>query len=95
MGFAVTAAGIGGQVLIQSAIHDEMRGRVMGLWGIIMRGGVPTGAVLLGGLNSWLGFRWGMLTVTVAFILVLAYIFPKRKELAVSLESPPTGSLES
>lgn len=95
MGFAVTAAGIGGQVLIQSAIHDEMRGRVMGLWGIIMRGGVPTGAVLLGALNSWLGFRWGMLTVTVAFILVLAYIFPKRKELAVSLESPPTGSLES
>ena len=37
MGSAVTAAGIGGQVLVQSAIHDEMRGRVMGLWGIIMR----------------------------------------------------------
>jgi len=92
MGFAVTAAGIGGQVLVQSAIHDEMRGRVMGLWGIIMRGGVPTGAVLLGALNSWLGFRYGMLTVTVAFILVLAYVIPRRKQLASRLESPPDGS---
>ena len=65
MGFAVTAAGIGGQVLVQSAIHDEMRGRVMGLWGIICGGadwGRPAGC-----LNSWLGF--GMVTVTVAFLL--------------------------
>jgi len=95
MGFAVTAAGIGGQVLVQAAIHDEMRGRVMGLWGIIMRGGVPTGAVLLGALHSWLGFKYGMLAVTVAFILVLAYVIPKRKRLASRLESPPEGRAES
>ena len=95
MGFAVTAAGIGGQVLVQSAIHDEMRGRVMGLWGIIMRGGVPTGAVLLGALNNWLGFRWGMVTVTAAFVVVLAFMVPLRKQLAARLEAPPTGRPES
>ena len=80
---------------MQSAIHDEMRGRVMGLWGIIMRGGVPSGAVLLGALNSWLGFRWGMVTVTVAFVLVLAYMIPRRKQLAARLEVPPRGRPES
>ena len=95
MGFAVTAAGIGGQVLVQSAIHDEMRGRVMGLWGIIMRGGVPTGAVLLGALNSWLGFRWGMVTVTLAFVVVLAYMIPRCNQLAARLEAVPTGRPES
>ena len=95
MGFAVTAAGIGGQVLVQSAIHDEMRGRVMGLWGIIMRGGVPTGAVLLGALNSWLGFRWGMVAVTLAFVVVLAYVIPRSNQLSARLEAVPTGGPDS
>ena len=87
MGFTVTAAGIGGQVLVQSAIHDEMRGRVMGLWGIIMREECRTGAVLLGALNSWLGFRWGMVTVTLAFVVVLAYVIPRSNQLAARLEA--------
>ena len=67
----------------------------MGLWGIIMRGGVPTGAVLLGALNSWLGFRWGMVTVTLAFVVVLAYVIPRSNQLAARLEAVPTGGPES
>ena len=59
-------------------------------------GGAPQRvAVLLGALHSWLGFKYGMLAVTVAFILVLAYVIPKRKRLASRLESPPEGRAES
>jgi len=90
MGFAITIAGIAGQVLVQSAIHDEMRGRVMSLWGIIMRGGVPTGAVILGYLSSLLGFQKGLLIVTGIFVLVLAFVIPRSGPLVKRMESSPS-----
>ena len=94
MGFAVTTAGIAGQVLVQSAIHDEMRGRVMGLWGIIMRGGVPTGSVILGSLVGYLGFREGLLIITGVYILVLLIVIPQSRPFVERMERPPTSDLE-
>ena len=94
MGFAITIAGIGGQVLVQSAIHDEMRGRVMGLWGIIMRGGVPTGSVILGSLIGYFGFREGLLVITGIYILVLLIIIPRIKPFVERMERPPSSDIE-
>ena len=94
MGFAVTTAGIAGQVLVQSAIHDEMRGRVMSLWGIIMRGGVPTGSVILGSIVSLLGFQLGFLVTTGVFVLVLAMVIPRSGPLVKRMESPPSADLQ-
>ena len=91
MGFAVTAAGIAGQVLVQSAIHDEMRGRVMSLWGIIMRGGVPTGAVILGYLSSLLGFQLSLLIVTGVFAIALAIVILRSGPLVRRMESSPSA----
>ncbi|MEE2745822.1 MAG: MFS transporter [Pseudomonadota bacterium] len=95
MGFSVTAAGISAKVLVQSAIHDEMRGRVMSLWGIIMRGGVPTGAIILGSIVSLIGFKYGLLTVTVCFVLVLLFVLPRSGVLTERLESPPGDNVET
>ena len=94
MGFAVTIAGITGQVLVQSAIHDEMRGRVMGLWGIIMRGGVPTGSIILGALVGYMGFREGLLVITGIYILVLLIIIPRSRPFVERMEQPPSSDLE-
>ena len=94
MGFAVTIAGITGQVLVQSVIHDEMRGRVMGLWGIIMRGGVPTGSIILGALVGYMGFREGLLVITGIYILVLLIIIPRSRPFVERMEQPPSSDLE-
>ena len=94
MGFAVTIAGITGQVLVQSVIHDEMRGRVMGLWGIIMRGGVPTGSIILGALVGYMGFREGLLVITGMYILVLLIIIPRSRPFVERMEQPPSSDLE-
>ncbi len=89
MGFAITYPSINGQVLIQTAIRGEMRGRVMGLWGIVMRGGLPTGAMILGALSSLAGFQDALLMVTAVFIAVLLYVSARRQLLVRLLESPP------
>ena len=94
MGFAVTIAGITGQVLVQSVIHDEMRGRVMGLWGIIMRGGVPTGSVILGALVGYMGFREGLVVITGIYVLVLLIIIPRSRPFVERMEQPPSSHVE-
>ncbi len=76
-------------MLIQTAIRGEMRGRVMGLWGIVMRGGLPTGAMILGALSSLAGFQDALLMVTAVFIAVLLYVSARRRLLADLLENPP------
>ena len=93
MGFSVTVAGIAGQVMVQSAIHDEMRGRVMSIWGIIMRGGVPTGAFILGLLSSFLGYQISLIILTLLFIIVLIVTIPRSGPLIKRMESPPQGLL--
>jgi MFS family permease len=93
MGFSVTIAGIAGQVLVQSAIHDEMRGRVMSLWGIIMRGGVPTGSMILGSLVGYLGFTAGLLVITGIYILILLIVIPRSRSFVERMELPPSSDL--
>ena len=93
MGFAVTTAGISGQVLLQSCVHDEMRGRVISLWGIIMRGGVPTGAFFLGSLVSLLGYEAGLLIISAIFICVLLIAIPRSGPVIERMEAPPPPEL--
>ncbi len=94
MGLAVTTAGIGGQVLVQSAIRDDMRGRVMSLWGITMRGGVPTGSIILGFIVSVVGFQAGLLVITGVFVIVLLWIIPRSGPLIERMELPPPEDLK-
>ena len=54
--FAMVVVGIGSQTLIQSAVEDGMRGRVLSFWGLTLRGGPAVGAVAMGGLSEFVGF---------------------------------------
>ena len=67
MGFAVTTAGISGQVLLQSCVQEERRGRVKSLRGIIMRGDTY-GSIFLGSLVSLLGYEAGLLIIAILFV---------------------------
>jgi hypothetical protein len=42
---------------IQWTVPDALRGRVMGVWGLVFGGGLPLGSVTLGALAESLGIR--------------------------------------
>jgi len=88
----VVAAVVGGnivlcsvalQVLVQSAVEDGFRGRVMGLWTAVNVAGPGIGGALDGALAHFLGLR----TVTVAgglsCVLLVAWAMPHRGPLRV------------
>jgi MFS family permease len=68
MGFAQVLCSVGLQVLLQSAIHDHYRGRVLGLWTATNVAGPGVGGALLGVAAQ----RAGLGVVTVGAGLICA-----------------------
>lgn len=48
LGVILTICGVGSQILIQSLVDDEVRGRVSSLWGMIAFGGTAIGSLIVG-----------------------------------------------
>lgn len=54
LGITLTLCGVGSQILIQSRVDDEVRGRVSSFWGMIAFGGTSLGSLLVGAAaNAW------------------------------------------
>jgi len=86
-GFSMSAAGISIQTLIQLASARNMRGRVMGLYGLIFRGAPALGALGAGVASSHIGLRW---TVFFGALLVVAtwlWCYFVRERIASALEN--------
>ena len=58
LGAAQVVTGAGTQTLLQLNVPGEMRGRVMSLYGLIVRGGPAIGALVMGAAAEWSGLRW-------------------------------------
>jgi MFS family permease len=57
-GFCVSSSGIAIQTIVQLSSDKDMRGRVMGLYGVIFRGAPAIGALAAGTASSFFGLRW-------------------------------------
>ena len=57
LGAILTLCAIGSQILIQSSIEDEMRGRVGSFWAIIVMGGTSLGGLLVGAAAGTFGLQ--------------------------------------
>jgi len=57
-GCAISVNGIGTQILTQSAVDNDMRGRVMSLYGVLFRAGPAIGAVVIGIIGDHVGLAW-------------------------------------
>ena len=87
-GFSMSTAGIAIQTMIQLASHQSMRGRVMGLYGLIFRGAPAIGALSAGAASAQIGLRW---TVFCGALLVLAtwlwcYFIRERMTAALAIQ---------
>ena len=71
-GFCMSTSGIAIQTIIQLAADPTMRGRVMGLYGLIFRGAPAVGALAAGLASAQFGLRW---PVFFGALLVLAVCF--------------------
>jgi MFS family permease len=86
-GFGMSSAGIASQTLVQLASDRSMRGRVMGLYGLIFRGGPAIGALGAGLVSVRLGLRW---PVVIGAVLVLAawlWAYLRRDRIAAALQN--------
>lgn len=57
LGVTLSLAGVGSQILIQSHVDDDVRGRVSSLWGMIAFGGTAIGGLVIGLIADGLGLR--------------------------------------
>jgi MFS family permease len=62
LGFGIVLCSVGLQVLLQSSIPDNLRGRVLGLWTAVNVAGPGVGGALIGALTHWVNLQ----AITVA-----------------------------
>lgn len=88
-GAATTMHGISVQTLIQSGAEPAFRGRVLSLWGLVIRAGPALGVVLFGATAEWTGLQAPVLVgagLAIAAALVWALRLPR---IAAALETTP------
>jgi MFS family permease len=61
LGVILSLCGVGSQILIQTLVDDEVRGRVSSFWGMIAFGGTALGSLLVGAAAN----VWGLQDVVV------------------------------
>jgi MFS family permease len=86
-GFGMSSAGIASQTLVQLASDRSMRGRVMGLYGLIFRGGPAIGALGAGLVSVQLGLRWPVVIGAVLVIVAWFWAYLRRDRIAAALQN--------
>ena len=69
LGVSLSLVGVGSQILIQTLVDDDIRGRVSSLWGMIAFGGTAFGSLIVGSASAAFGLQ---LTVMVTGSLCAA-----------------------
>jgi MFS family permease len=89
-GYALNALSTSVQALIQSAVEDRLRGRVMSLYTLIFRGLPAIGALVFGVMAEFIGLRWTFALAGVACLVAGALVAPHRRAMRASLETKRT-----
>ena len=89
-GFCMSSAGIAIQTLIQLASDRSMRGRVMGLYGLIFRGAPAIGALAAGLASARFGLRWPVFFGALLVLAVCLWTYGSRKRIAAALTNRET-----
>jgi MFS family permease len=84
-GFCMSSAGIAIQTLIQLAADGSMRGRVMGLYGLIFRGAPAFGALAAGFASAHFGLRWPVFFGALLVMAVCLWTYRGRERIALAL----------
>ncbi|MBO6560897.1 MAG: MFS transporter [Nisaea sp.] len=86
-GGAMVTHGAGSQTLIQSAVDEGMRGRVIALYGMMFRGGPAVGALAMGWVSDWAGLRAPLIVGCALTALALFWMISRRAAIREALEA--------
>ena len=87
-GFCLSSAGIAIQTIIQLSSERSMRGRVMGIYGLIFRGAPAIGALAAGSASVHFGLRWPVVVGAAIVIAAATWTFSKHAEISAALSNP-------
>lgn len=93
-GFCLSVSGVAIQTIIQLSSERAMRGRVMGLYGLIFRGAPALGALAAGLASVHLGLRLPVIFGALIVIAMAGWTYGKHGEIAAVVPKPetePTG----
>jgi MFS family permease len=77
------------QTILQSATPDQMRGRLQGVFIVVVAGGPRLGDLVLGAGSEWLGESWAAVVGGLACVLVLLVVVGvQRRFLAYDARDP-------
>jgi MFS family permease len=85
-GGAMMVHGVAVQTLVQSGAEGHVRGRMMALWGLIVRACPAVGAVVFGTIAEWTGLRLPTAVAGVIALLVFAWGLSRMRRIADALE---------
>lgn len=92
-GFCLSSAGIAIQTIIQLTSDRAMRGRVMGLYGLIFRGAPAIGALAAGVASTHFGLRWPV--ILGALIVVAAAVWTHSKYAQIAASAAESASQQA
>lgn len=74
LGVILSLCGVGSQILIQSLVEEEVRGRVSSFWGMIAFGGTALGSLIVGTSAATFGLQQAVIATGIlcAFVAMLA-----------------------
>ena len=91
LGFASMLYLATSNAICQLASAPEMRGRVMGVYAMILVGSTPVGAMLVGLVDEEFGARWGLAVGGVPAVIAAAALgisLARRRDLGTWLKAP-------
>jgi predicted MFS family arabinose efflux permease len=91
-GFSASSAGIAIQTIVQLAADHDMRGRVMGLYGVIFRGAPAIGALAAGLASTSLGLRWPIVAGAGIVMATCVWVYCNRSRIDKAVPAPQTSS---
>ncbi|MBL8701368.1 MAG: MFS transporter [Alphaproteobacteria bacterium] len=87
IGIGMTIRSAATQTLLQIGAAEDLRGRVLSLYGLGIHGGTAIGGVIMGLLAEAIGLRLAIATMTLGAMAVLAWVTPRRRHMRTSLEA--------
>lgn len=87
-GFCLIQGAISIQTSIQLAVDDDVQGRVLSLYALALRGAPAIGAVALGALAEWTGFRGALAVGGVGLLLACSALTIRRSKIDAALGDP-------
>ena len=86
LGFGMVVSGIANQTVIQLAVPDHLRGRLLSLHSMIFRGAPALGALGLGALSDLTGLRGPLAAGAVLTFAFSGIVYTRRKVVLKSLD---------